>query len=101
MMKKTILLPLCLALLLTLVACAGSGAQPAETKAGSRPAETAAGTQSVPQSAGNMPTALNQTEYILYQNIFFNGMADDHVGKTVTKEGTLARLYDAFNTNLQ
>lgn len=97
MMKKTILLTLCLTMILSLAACAGSGAQPAETKTGSRSAETAAGTQSVPQSAGNMPTVLNQTEYILYQNIFFNDMADDYVGKTVTKEGTLARLYDAFN----
>lgn len=87
-MKKTILLTLCLALLLSLAACAGSGDQPAETKSG---AEADA------QPADAMPTVLNQTEYVLYQNIFFNKMADDYVGKTETKEGTLARVYDAFN----
>ena len=47
----------------------------------------------------NMTAVLDTKEYVLYQNIFFNGAADDYVEKTATKEGTLVRLYDAFIEN--
>ncbi len=76
-MKKLTALLLLLLLLLTLSAC-GEDA----------PAE---------EEGAAMPTVLNQTEYVLYQNVFFNGAADDYLGKTVTKEGTYTRLYDAFS----
>ena len=92
-MKKRVLAALCLAAMLSLAACKGS-----DTPAASRLSpDTVAGTEAAPAIANTMRTVLNQTEYILYQNIFYNDMADDYVGKTVTKEGTLARLYDAFS----
>ena len=49
------------------------------------------------QNSKALPTLLNQNEYVLYQNIFFNDMADDYLGKSYTKEGTYTRLYDAFS----
>ena len=45
----------------------------------------------------NMTAVLNANEYVLYQNIFFNNMADDYLGKTYSTEGTYTRLYDAFS----
>ena len=92
-MKKRILAALCLVMILSLAACKGS-----DTPAGSNaPTGAAPGSQAASQPADTMPTVLNQSEYVLYQNIFFNDMADDYVGKKATKEGTLARLYDAFS----
>lgn len=81
-MKKLLVLSLCALLLLALTACAKS--EPTTTEA-----TTAA--------AAVMPTVLNQNEYILYQNIFFNDGADDYLGNTAVKEGTLARVTDAFS----
>ena len=49
------------------------------------------------QSEGGMPTVLNQTEYTVYQNVFFNKKADDYVGKSATKEGTFTILRDEWN----
>lgn len=92
-MKKRILAALCLVMILSLAACKGS-----DTPAGSNaPTGAAPGSKTASQPADTMPTVLNQSEYVLYQNIFFNDMADDYVGKKATKEGTLARLYDAFS----
>lgn len=103
-MKKLVLMLLCLSLLLALAACQGSetasdgGQAPAQTAGTSAaPANTSAAPANTPATADTMPTVLDQTEYILYQNIFFNDMANDYVGKTATKEGTLARVQDAFN----
>lgn len=79
-MKRLLTLLLAVLLLLGLAAC----------REGETPEEG-------PSSAVTMPTVLNQNEYVLYQNIFFNGAADDYIGKTVTKEGTYTRLYDAFS----
>ncbi|MBO4418529.1 MAG: hypothetical protein J5789_01695 [Oscillospiraceae bacterium] len=96
-MKKLVLMLLCFSLLLSFAACTG---KENATGSGQTPAnDTAADTGDNPGTTATdtMPTVLNQTEYILYQNIFYNDMADDYVGKTVTKEGTLARLYDAFS----
>lgn len=44
-----------------------------------------------------MPTVLNTAEYTLYQNIFFNDQKKDYDGKSATKEGTFATIYDAYN----
>ena len=103
-MKKLVLMLLCLSLLLALAACQGSetasdgGQAPAQTAGTSAaPGNTSAAPANTPATADTMPTVLDQTEYILYQNIFFNDMANDYVGKTATKEGTLARVQDAFN----
>ena len=71
-MKKLFLVMLCLAMVCSLFACNSS-------------------------NADTLPTMLSQNEYVLYQNIFYNDMAEDYLGKRATKLGTLTRVYDAFN----
>ena len=96
-MKKLVLMLLCLSLLLSLAACQGSETASDSGQSPAQSGNTAANAGNTPAVADTMPTVLNQTEYVLYQNIFFNDMAEDYVGKTATKEGTLARVQDAFN----
>lgn len=48
-------------------------------------------------SEGDLPQVMDTNEYLLYQNIFFNGMADDYVDKEVKKTGVFTTIYDAFN----
>ena len=101
-MKKLTALMLSLLLLLSLAACkdaadpASSGNSPAS--AGNSAADPGAASEAPGSAAaGEMPTVLDQNEYVLYQNIFFNDAADDYLGKEYTKQGTLTRLYDAFS----
>ena len=89
-MKKLLALLLAALLLLSLAACSETG------KTGNT-GDDEPDVPIEPRTASTMPTVLNQTEYVLYQNIFFNNEADSYVGKTVTKEGTYTRLYDAFS----
>ena len=107
-MKKLFALLLAAVLLLTLTACAGSeettGSNKSSTKEATatngddRAKETAAPSEAVGTPvAETMPTVLNPNEYILYQNIFYSDAAEDYLGKTATKEGTLARVSDAFS----
>ena len=44
-----------------------------------------------------LPTVLSQTEYVEYQNLFFNDQADTFVGQHVTKTGTLVLLEDNWS----
>ena len=81
-MKKLFSLLLTLLTLLSLAACAGDKTPTEATES---------------HKADSLPTVLNQGEYVLYQNVFFNNMAEDYLGKTLTKEGTFTRLYDAFS----
>ena len=39
----------------------------------------------------------NPNEYVLYQNIFYNGYGADYDGKTVTKDGVFATISDAYH----
>lgn len=48
-------------------------------------------------ASGTMPTALNTSEYTLYQNIFYNDQKGDFDGKETVKEGTFGTLIDAYN----
>lgn len=48
-----------------------------------------------------MPTVLDTTEYMLYQNIFFNDQGADYDGKEVTKKGTFTILYDEYNSTVR
>ena len=103
-MKKLTMLVLCLALLLSLAACQGTeqSSESVQTPQKTTAANPGVAQDTEPGSAPTatadvMPTVLDQTEYVLYQNIFFNDMADDYVGQKAVKEGTLARVYDAFN----
>ena len=90
-MKKTmILLSLCLCLLL-----AGCNAQISDGAA--KQAAEISGQQSGFQAAEPVPYVLDQTEYVLYQNIFFNGQAGEYVGKTFDKTGILIRLEDRWS----
>jgi hypothetical protein len=97
-MKKLIPLFLALLVLISLSACKGSdGKNPAGAPGSAESGGTQDSEDLKPREAQSMPTLLNQTEYVLYQNTFFNNMADDYLGKTFTKEGTFTRLYDAFS----
>ena len=75
-MKKLSAILLTAVLLLGLAACASSGASAA---------------------SDTLITRISQPEYVLYQNIFFNGQADDYAGKQAVKEGTFTRLEDRYN----
>ena len=48
-------------------------------------------------TARELPYVLDQMEYVLYQNIFFNGQAEEYQGKSYTKTGVLVRLEDRWN----
>lgn len=94
-MKKLLALLLCVLTLLSLTACKGEKdpeSAPASPASGREPGES--GTA---PAADEMPTVLNQMEYAVYQNVFFNKQADDYLGKARTVEGTLARVRDAFS----
>lgn len=40
---------------------------------------------------------VNQTEYVLYENVFYKGYAKNFDGKSVNKVGVFAILHDAYN----
>ena len=44
-----------------------------------------------------VPVILNQAEYVLYQNIFYNNYGSQYENTPVTKNGVFAVLQDAFN----
>ena len=43
------------------------------------------------------PEVFSQDEYVLYQNVFYNGYGKDLDGAPVKKEGVFATVYDAYN----
>ncbi len=101
--KKTILL-LCLCLCLLLGGCKTQVSGGALEQAASIADDQGEGAKvpQLPDSSGSaapaaVPSVLDQMEYVLYQNIFFNGQADEYVGKTFEKRGTLIRLEDRWN----
>ena len=53
------------------------------------------------KKAGNttneIPVILNQAEYLLYQNVFYNEYGSQYEGQEVAKRGVLAKIQDAFN----
>lgn len=76
-MKKMVFHVLLLGLsLLFLSACSSNGAS-----------------SPVKQSA-EVPVVLNQAEYVLYQNVFYNNYMDDYDGKSAEKEGIFAVIQD-------
>lgn len=85
MKKRLALLALILCAALLLSACA-SKKEPA-----------ASGDSSLPATANSVPTVLNTSEYVLYQNIFYNDYGAQYVGKDVTKKGIIATIQDAYN----
>lgn len=51
----------------------------------------------VASATGKVPTVINSSEYMLYQNIFFNDYGPQYDGKSVTKRGVFTTIHDAFN----
>lgn len=84
-MKKIIAVILALVLAVAVCGC------------GKETTSTTAQNQSSTPSSTNMQTVLDQNEYTLYQNIFFNNMANDYVDKPVIKKGTFTSIIDAYN----
>lgn len=85
-MKKAISVLLAMVFAFSLCAC---------TKANTDDAAEAAKADT--DSSTALQTVLNPTEYVLYQNIFYNGKGADYEGQTVTKKGTFATIIDRFN----
>lgn len=81
-MKK---LRMALALALTALLLSGCGG----TEAGAD--KKAAG------KTDKVPEVLNQTEYLLYENIFFNDYGPQYEGKETSKRGVFAIIQDAYN----
>ncbi|MGN1124365.1 MAG: hypothetical protein ACI4RR_08490 [Eubacterium sp.] len=48
-------------------------------------------------SSNTMQTVLDPTEYVLYQNIFYNDKGADYEGQTVTKKGIFTKITDQYN----
>ena len=59
--------------------------------------ESAATANSGVPTSTEIPAILNQAEYVLYQNIFYNDYGPQYDGKEVTKTGIFTSIYDAFN----
>ena len=77
MKKKSLLI---LVLIICAVLCAACGSETAAAK-----------------EITEVPVILNQAEYVLNQQIFYNGTGMDYVGKKVNKEGVFTTLTDAYN----
>ena len=83
-MKKLALL---MALILTALLLTGCGS---EQTAGT--AAVKAGTPTI----SKVPEILNQTEYLLYQNVFYSDFGGSLEGQKVEKRGILGKIQDAF-----
>ncbi|MBR6187019.1 MAG: hypothetical protein IKQ41_12275 [Clostridia bacterium] len=84
-MKKRFLLPALLAVLALLCsACGNASSSPSAANSG------------VPATK-EVPVILNQAEYLLYQNIFYNNYMANYNGTETEKQGVFAVLQDAFN----
>lgn len=88
-MKKITFLLLCLAVIFTLVGCSKAVDTNNETK----PSEAEKTAVSQP-----VETILEPSEYVLYQNIFYNNQGADYENKQVTKKGIFTILYDEYNS---
>ncbi len=44
-----------------------------------------------------IPVILNNAEYLLYQNVFYNGYGSQYNLKSVEKQGVFTSIYDAYN----
>ncbi len=49
-------------------------------------------------TTSELPVVLNQGEYVLYQNIFYNDYGSRYDGTEVTKQGVFATIYDAYSS---
>lgn len=49
------------------------------------------------ETSNSVPVVLNNAEYVLYQNIFYNGYAPQYDGKNVSKRGVFTTIQDAYS----
>lgn len=49
------------------------------------------------KTVAEVPVIINQAEYLLYQNIFYNEYAAQYENKPVTKNGVFATIQDAYS----
>ena len=80
--KRFLLAALLLAAVLLCTACGNDG----NTSAGGSAA-----------TVSEVPVVINQAEYLLYQNIFYNETGSQYVGTEFTKQGVFGVIYDAFS----
>lgn len=85
-MKKIISVLLCLVFVFALVGCGKS-------ENSSQNGDSA--------DVNTMVTVLDPTEYVLYQNIFYNEQGSQYVGKEVTKKGVFTKLFDEYNSTVR
>lgn len=76
-------------LLAAVILCAGCGSD--------EKASADSGGQNAVPTSNQVPVVLNQMEYLLYQNIFYNQTGDQYVGQELTKQGVFGVIYDAFS----
>lgn len=86
-MKKAISMLLCLAVLFAFAGC--SKTYDSKTQPNKKEEQTQSQT---------IEMILTPSEYVLYQNIFFNDQARDYINKEVTKHGIFTILYDEYNS---
>ncbi|MBE6686816.1 MAG: hypothetical protein E7591_06235 [Ruminococcaceae bacterium] len=89
-MKKCLLILLSALLIISLVSCGEKDSQKSDAETPGKVTDT-----------DIVETVLNPMEYTLYQNIFYNDMAADYEGVTVTKEGIFAVIQDKFSDKLR
>lgn len=87
-MKKVFAFILAVTMLCVLASCGGK--TPDETENGQN--------NSTAVGASGMKEKFDQMEYTLYTNIFFNDRGSDYEGQRLTKEGSFASIYDAYNS---
>ena len=80
-MKKTAIILSLLFAALLLTGCGASGS---------------AGAEAV-KTIDTVPDLLNQAEYLLYENVFYNDYGPQFEGQETTKRGVLGKIRDAFN----
>ena len=68
---------------------------------GAQSQSTAQAAESAPDSIDAVPVILDQNEYLLYQNVFYNDYGDQYVGKAVSKEGVFTTLYDSYSQKVR
>lgn len=91
-MKRYISLIIVLALIAACFASCGETGSTSSADNSSNPA----GSGTAVKDTSIMDTVLSPTEYILYQNIFYNNTGDSYVGQRLTKDGIFTTIYDSY-----
>ena len=82
--------------ILTCVGC-GSSSEPG----GGQDTKKADPTPAAPKESASRAETFSPDEYVLYQNIFYNGYGESFVDKPVNKEGVFAIIHDAYNDRVR